>query len=153
MKVNVAKCESFKEKKVKIYRKNSEFVFWNFLLLLHFSTQCILNLRLQKKYSQMYKLIFTQILIRILRDANLYFKFYSYSLFFATYNHYLQVLICSLQTHNDFSRAGLAFSSKTFLLLQLLQKQRNLTFLNYCICFTFYIASGICFGIEGQWLW
>lgn len=38
MKVNVAKCERFKEKKVKIYRKNSEFVFRNFLLLLHFST-------------------------------------------------------------------------------------------------------------------
>lgn len=38
MKVNVAKCESFKEKKVKIYRKNSEFVFRNFLFLLHFST-------------------------------------------------------------------------------------------------------------------
>lgn len=30
----------------------------------------------------MYKLIFTQTLIIILRDANLYFKFYSYSLFF-----------------------------------------------------------------------
>lgn len=75
---------------MKIYRKNSEFVFRNFLLLLHFSTQCILNLLLQKKYSQMNKLIFTQILIRILRDANLYFKFYSLIIFC-----YLQPLLTS----------------------------------------------------------